>query len=321
MYPAKGRANKGGGEPATLCRPRSDAELQAVLDRFLAAADGPALARADPVEIVRAHADPHDQEVVGMIVAALAYGRVASIKQKARSLLGRLGPSPAAAVDDGSAASAAGGFVHRFQRGEDLPRFLTALRAVRAAHGSLAAAFAAGIRPEEEDYGNALDRFVVGLRDQIPPPLSHGEGYLLPRCGETGGAAKRMWLYLRWMIRQPGDQDLGAWRALTDTALDPSRLVIPLDTHVLRIGRYIGLTERRTNTLVTAREITAALRRLRPSDPLCYDIALCHLGISGQCPKRREVQMCGQCPIRAVCRLGRTPRGWSALVEGGRDQK
>jgi len=288
--------------------------LAAVLDRFLADADGAALAAADPVELVRRFDDPDDQEVVGLIVAALAYGRVASIKAKAGALLHAIGGSPAVAVDSGQAAKAARGFVYRFQRGDDLPRFLRAVRTVRRRHGSLAAAMAGHI-DDAPDYADALDRWVLELRDAFASSMSYGERYLLPRSGATNGAAKRLWLYLRWMIRPAGAQDLGTWDRLVPDTFTPSKLIIPLDTHILRIGGYIGLTNRRSGGLATAREITAALRRLRPADPLYYDMALCHLGISGACPRKRDVEKCRDCPIRGACRLGRTPRGWREVTE------
>jgi len=286
-----------------------DGALRAVLDRFVASVDAAALAAADPVALVRAYRDPHDVEVAGLVVAALAYGRVASIRAKAGALLERLGPSPAEAVDSGRAEKAARGFVYRFQRGQDLPRFLAAIAALRRAKGSLGAVFLAGDETPALDYGEALDRFAGALLAEGPRRPSAGFRFLVPRAGATGGAAKRLCLYLRWMIRPFGPQDLGAWRALAP-GVDASRLIIPLDTHIHRIARYIGLTDRRSGGLVTAREITSRLRRLRPEDPLVYDLALCHLGIAGDCPRRRDVRKCAACPIRAACRLGPTPPGW-----------
>jgi uncharacterized protein (TIGR02757 family) len=140
--------------------------------------------------------------------------------------------------------------------------------------------------------------------------LTPGLRFLLPGSSEDGqGAIKRVALYLRWMIRPRDGVDLGAFRAF-EPALTPAKLIIPLDTHIERIGRYLGLTDRKTGGLRTATEITAALARLCPEDPLVYDLALCHLGISGRCPKKRDVKICADCQIRSVCRLGETPRGW-----------
>lgn len=286
----------------------SRARLARTLDALVVGADRSALVRADPVELVRAYEDPHDREVAGLIVAMLAYGRVASIKDRAAAVLEVLGPRPAAAVDAGRRARRLSGFVYRFQKGEDLPRFLAGVRAVRKLYGSLGAAFAEGVDPAEPRYVGAMGRFVATVRAAIPGPPSYGLRYLMPDPS-TGGAAKRLCLYLRWMIREDDGLDLGAWRALAP-GLDPARLVIPLDTHIARIARYVGLTERKSDDLVCALEITEALARLAPADPLRYDMALCHLGISGQCPRRRDPVLCEGCQVRAVCRLGPTPRGW-----------
>jgi uncharacterized protein (TIGR02757 family) len=105
-------------------------------------------------------------------------------------------------------------------------------------------------------------------------------------------------MWLRWMVRGPDAIDLGFW-----SEVGPARLTVPLDTHVHRLGRYLGLTGRRQADWRTAAEITAALRALDPADPLRYDFALAHMGISGQCPTRRVEAVCAACPIRGVCRL------------------
>ncbi|MCC7384759.1 MAG: TIGR02757 family protein [Deltaproteobacteria bacterium] len=280
------------------------------MDRFLEQSDLTALTERDPVAVVRGYTDPEDQEVAGLLVAALAYGRARLIQTRTRAALEPLSPSPARAIAAPGGPACLSGFVYRFQRGEDLPRFLTAIARVRGRHGSLAAAFARELDPRDADYGPAMDRWISGLRRAVDGPLSPGLAFLLPRVGASG-AAKRLCLYLRWMVRPAGPVDLGAWQRLSPVPLEPAKLIIPLDTHIERIGRYIGLTERKSGGLTTAREITERLRALRPEDPLAYDLALCHLGISGRCPRRRDPVQCQGCPIRGICRLGPEPAGWA----------
>lgn len=288
---------------------RSDRVLRRVLDGFLASAEPQTLIQGDPLELVRAYSRPEDQEVAGLVVAALAYGRVASIKNAARHVLSVLGSSPSSAIQDGTARDALRGFVYRFQRGDDLPRFLRAIAELLAEHQTIAAAFEAQLSDDDSDYAGALDRFVCALRLRLGPAPSRGLLFLLPRADGATGSAKRLFLYLRWMIRH-SEIDLGTWTRLRPGVFDPSKLLIPLDTHIERIGRYIGLTNRQTPGLETAREITRSLARLRPADPLHYDMALCHLGISGSCPRRRVEKICRGCPIRGACRLGKPPSGW-----------
>jgi uncharacterized protein (TIGR02757 family) len=100
------------------------------------------------------------------------------------------------------------------------------------------------------------------------------------------------------MVRGSDAVDLGLWKAL-----GTHRLTMPLDTHVHRISRYLGLTDRSQADWRTATQITTALRRFDPVDPLRYDFALAHLGISGACPTRRVPEICRTCPIEPICTL------------------
>jgi len=105
-------------------------------------------------------------------------------------------------------------------------------------------------------------------------------------------------LFLRWMARPDDGVDCGVW-----TQVRKDQLVIPLDTHIARISSYIGLTEMKSPGWAMALDITRGLRRLDVSDPLRYDFALCHLGIAGNCPRKRDLRKCFACPIKAICRL------------------
>ena len=99
------------------------------------------------------------------------------------------------------------------------------------------------------------------------------------------------------MCREDG-LDPGVW-----TCVDPARLVVPLDTHVARIARYVGLLRRATADWKAALEVTAELRRMDAADPVRYDYALCRLGILKVCPKRRQARRCAGCPLYDVCLL------------------
>ena len=124
-----------------------------------------------------------------------------------------------------------------------------------------------------------------------------GLHHLLPFA--EAGAAKRLNLYLRWMVRGPDPIDFGIWKQLS-----PAQLVIPLDTHVMRISKWLGLTKRTTIGWATAEEVTASLRQLDPTDPVRYDFALCHYGMSGACPATPVKSNCERCALRAECRNG-----------------
>ena len=116
---------------------------------------------------------------------------------------------------------------------------------------------------------------------------------------EAGSACKRMLLYLRWMIRPADGLDTGLWA----DGIPASKLLIPLDTHTFRISRYLGLTARRAGDWKAAVEVTEALKRFDPADPVRYDFALCRLGILDLCPARRDERKCRPCDLYDVCRL------------------
>ena len=129
------------------------------------------------------------------------------------------------------------------------------------------------------------------------PGAGQGVRYFLP-SPRDGSACKRLNLFLRWMVRRGDGLDFGLWREVST-----AKLVIPLDAHVSRIARYIGLTDRPTPSWRTALEVTARLRRFDAEDPVKYDFSLCRLGILKLCPKKRNLTKCRNCSLVEVCLL------------------
>lgn len=279
--------------------PSPQIQFSQKLNALWEATDPRLMVTNDPVSIVRRYEDPHDQEVAGLLVASLAYGRVGMIQKKANAILEVLGP-PAEGIRKPKRLKALRGVVYRFQKGDDIPRFLASIATIRDNWGSLGHAFSELTHQEDQDIADPASRFVELLRKTMGEPLTYGLRYLLPDPS-TGGAAKRLLLYLRWMIRGPDAADLGTWQVL-GAGLSPKDLVLPLDTHVSRIGRYLGLTDRMANDLRTAREMTARLAMVDPSDPVRFDMVLCHLGISGACPTTPIRSNCQRCSLRNHCR-------------------
>ncbi len=280
--------------------------LKPHLDRFFLEAPCAARIPFDPVEFPHRYSDPRDIEVSGLLSASLAYGRADLFKPKLESLFAQVGSSPAAFVaglDVRGAKKLLGKFVYRFNVGTDLAvLMLGAGRALRE-RGSLEALFAELLRRHGELHA-ALGGFTAALRDVPMARLRRALGpergldHLLP-SSMGPGAAKRLNLFLRWMIRGPDGVDFGIWRSIP-----PSALVIPLDTHLGRIGRYLGLTRRKDLSWKTAEEITASLRQIDAMDPVRYDFALCHHGMSGACPVRARPDNCARCLLLAACRRG-----------------
>jgi uncharacterized protein (TIGR02757 family) len=290
--------------------PARAAALRPLLDALDAGLDHAARIGFDPVELPRRQRSPDDAEVAGLVAASLAYGRADVFKPVLERALTAMGPSPARFAEGFVRAPdprAFEGFLYRFNRPADVAALVAAIGDLRLRHGSLGARFAALYREAGAGPGAlrpALARFAAELREAPPvAPILRGRGrrgllHLLPDA--TGpGACKRWNLYLRWMVRGPDRVDLGLWPGVPASAL-----VVPLDTHVLRIARCLGLTARADATWRTAEEITASLRRLDPEDPVRFDFALCHLGMSGACPARRDPVRCAACPLRPACRAG-----------------
>lgn len=275
--------------------------MQCSLDELYAAFNRPESA-PDPIERVRRFTRSDDREVVGFVSAGLAFGRVSSILQSIDRVLAIIGPSPAdwvRACDPARDAAAFDGIVHRWVQGKDVLALLWVIRQMFDSHGSMQAFFLAG-DPGGDDVGAALDSFSArALALDLTavygrPPARPGVATFFPQPS-AGSACKRLNLFLRWMVRRDA-LDLGVW-----TAVSPSRLIVPLDTHVVRVARCLRLTRVTSPGWRMAQQITAALRQMDPVDPVRYDFAMCHLGMMRACGFS-EPQRDAQCPLRGVCR-------------------
>jgi uncharacterized protein (TIGR02757 family) len=282
--------------------PRTAEPIKPALERLYVTFNDPHSA-TDPIQIVRRFTRDDDREVVGFCAAALAFGRVSSVLQSIEKLLAVMGDQPARYVrtfDPVTEGPRFDGLVHRWTRGTDLVALLWLIRQMFDAHGTIEGFFLAGDTPADPDVGGALDslsRRAMALdvtRAYGRVPKRPGVCYFFPRPS-AGSACKRLNLFLRWMVRRDA-LDLGVWKGVA-----PSRLVVPLDTHVIRVGQCLGLTRYTSPGWKMAAEITASLRALDPLDPVKYDFSLCHLGMMNACGFNRP-QKDAQCPLRGVCR-------------------
>ena len=262
----------------------------------------------DPIDFVHRYSDSDDQDVAALLASSLAFGRVAAFSQVLEVLFDLAdragGPAawaqqslirPDPAVDD---------LFYRWVRGPDLQRWLRTIARFKQHHGSAKHFVEAHYLSNKPDIGHILGALVSALRthsidddgEQFAD-LPRGFRHLLPLPG-GGSASKRWCMFARWMTRS-GAPDLGKWR------IPQSKLIIPLDTHIHRVARFIGLTRRKDASWRTAVEITSNLRRIDIDDPIRYDFVLAHLGISGTCEGRRIPATCDPCPLVTVCNIGR----------------
>ena len=279
-----------------------DAVLKHTLDRLYSEYNYPNSA-TDPIQIVRRYQRRDDREVVGFVAASLAFGRVTSVLQSIERVLAIMGPRPAEFVALFDAARQRPDFasvVHRWTRGPDIVALLWIIRQMIDKSGSIEDFFLAEYDQAAEDVGGALDSFsrralALDLREAYGRvPKRPGVCYFFPRPS-AGSGCKRLNLFLRWMVRRDA-LDLGVW-----SRVSPSKLIVPLDTHVIRLGRCLKLTRYTSPGWRMAADITASLRRLDADDPVKYDFALCHVGMMNACGFNRA-QADSQCPLRGLCR-------------------
>lgn len=281
---------------------RSPAQLREPFERLYRAFDHPHSA-TDPVHIVRRYDTAEDREIVGFCAAGLAFGRVASVLHSIESLLAIMGPQPAAFVRDFDPVADGrrlAPLVHRWIGGRDLAALMLILQRMLHESGSIERFFLAGDVTDAPDIGPGLEAFATrALATDVRP--AYGRGAKRPAVSNffprpsAGSACKRLNLFLRWMVRRDV-VDLGVW-----SGVSPSRLIVPLDTHIVRLGQCLRLTRYRSPGWKMAAEITASLRAIEPADPVRYDFALCHVGMMGACGFSQR-QRDSQCPLRGVCR-------------------
>jgi uncharacterized protein (TIGR02757 family) len=168
--------------------------------------------------------------------------------------------------------------------------------------GSIEDYFCRGHDPRQDDVSEALAAFSTAVLafDYSPvygtpaPPEDSYFSFLFPSPA-SGSACKRLCMYLRWMVRPADGIDLGLWQRVS-----PAQLIIPVDAHIQRICSLLSFTARKQADWKMAREITAALRKLAPEDPVRYDFSICHLGISEGC-SGSDGERCRGCALNGHC--------------------
>lgn len=260
---------------------------------------------SDPLVVVRSFDDPADREVAALFAALLAYGSVKQINGSLARLFALMGGRPGRFVRDfhpRRSAAALRDFKHRFTDGEDVA-VLCHLLAQAMADAPLGERFAAMSAPGDTDLAPAAARFFSSILSLDTEPVAprarimakQGFRHFIPNAAGTS-ASKRIHLFLRWMVRPDDGIDLGLWPGVA-----PARLLVPVDTHILRVGGYLGLLRHKTNSLAASREITAALLTVDPADPVRFDFSLCRLGILGACPPASRIELCRDCEMHDPC--------------------
>lgn len=248
-------------------------KMKELLDEAVARYNTPSFIDCDPVQFPHRFAKQQDIEITSLIVGHIAWGKRTMILRDSERLLKLMEGRPAEwimergydYIDDEQN-------IHRTFFARDLKYMCNGLRTVYREHGTLESfGRHLGIdRQEQPAWALAQALNEVGRQSNGGQTNSR----CLPQNIQTT-ALKRLNMTLRWLVRNDGIVDLGVWKLL-----NPKQLYIPLDVHVARTARTLGLIERTTNTRRTVVELTDALRQYDADDPCKYDFALFGLGVN-----------------------------------------
>ena len=247
-------------------------DLKALLDLKVGEYNTLSFIENDPVSVPHQFTRKQDIEIAGFLAATLSWGNRKSIVSNAVRLVQMMDNTPydfivnAEPIDFKPFMR----FVHRTFNGDDSLFFLSSLQNIYRQHQSLEPLFGT---MNEHGAAHAICRFreIFLSTDHMERSEKHIAN------PQTGSAAKRINMFLRWMVRRDENGvDFGLWESL-----DQAKLVCPLDVHVGRIARSLGLLNRNQNDWKSAMELTEALKRFDPTDPVRYDYALFGMGIHG----------------------------------------
>ncbi|SFR46216.1 TIGR02757 family protein [Robiginitalea myxolifaciens] len=257
-------------------------ELREFLNEKVTQYQRPEFLEEDPIQIPHRFQLKEDIEIAGLLTATIAWGNRKSILRSATAMMELMDNSPYRFCLEASEKEIEGlkGFVHRTFNGEDLSCFVLALREIYNRHNGLETLFTAGFNTNNIVSEPKLPLGPAALA------ISHARSIFFdsdhPQRSEKhfadpirGSAAKRLNMYLRWMVR-PADAgvDFGLWKQIS-----PSQLSCPLDVHSGNVARSLGLLKRKQNDARAVFELDAKLKQLDPSDPVRYDFALFGLGV------------------------------------------
>ncbi len=268
-------------------------DVKALLDEAYDRLANPAFIELDPVQVPRSFSTRGDAEVIGFLTATIAWGQRKTIIANAWKLVKLLDDAPHDVVMNASSAELRrlDRFVHRTFNGIDLKHFIIGMRHLYKQYGGIEEGFlvegpravsrepraALGARQEPAARGPWPAASSIALfKQRFFEPRHQARTQKHVADPSKGSNAKRINMYLRWMVR-PNDRgiDMGWWKRIPASALH-----VPLDVHTGRVARELGLLTRKQDDWKSVVELTEQLRKLDPLDPIKYDIALFGLGVT-----------------------------------------
>jgi uncharacterized protein (TIGR02757 family) len=244
-------------------------ELKEFLDEKVELYNHHNFIESDPIQIPHQFSSKEDIEIAGFLAATIAWGNRKMIINNAKRMMDLMGNSPYDFVMSHSDVQleSLGNFVHRTFNGKDFTGFIKGLQHIYKNHNGLEAVFSR----ENPTMQHTISEFKQ-LFFEIPH-LARTEKHISDPM--NGSAAKRINMYLRWMVRNDNKGvDLGIWKSIT-----PSKLSCPLDVHSGNVARKLLLLTRKQNDAKALAELDQNLRNLDPNDPVKYDFALFGLDV------------------------------------------
>lgn len=232
---------------------------------------GPDFIEADPISIPHQYVKKEDIEIAGFCTALISWGNRRSILKSAQLWMNLMWDSPYAFVMEANEneLKSLEGFVHRTFNGWDAKWLILRLREVYQQEG-LESCFCNALQGES-DFGQGLHQF----RNRFVGRQSPGRSGKHIADPQRGSAAKRINMFLRWMVRSPTQGvDFGLWKTIP-----PQRLHLPLDVHSGTVARELGLLHRKQNDWTSVVELTLRARAVLPQDPAFLDYALFGMGV------------------------------------------
>jgi uncharacterized protein (TIGR02757 family) len=271
-------------------------ELKILLDDLYQKYNHRQFVPPDPLQFVYKYSEPTDMEIVGLLSAAMAYGRVEQIAKSLTNLFAIMGKSPAGFTVNFSKKDSLklADFRHRFNTGQDIAGLLTILKQALKKSGNLEKFFLIGYDPDASDIIPALSGFITRLLSLGKNPNNRAIKYLLTNPANQS-CCKRMFLFLRWMVRND-KVDCGLWKSV-----NKAKLIVPVDVHIGRLCKILGFHNNKTMSLKTAIKITERFRKISPNDPTKYDFALSRIGILENCTGKKN-PYCLHCQLRTYCK-------------------
>ncbi|HPG10485.1 MAG TPA: TIGR02757 family protein [Chitinophagaceae bacterium] len=248
----------------------SDIDIIKLLNEKADLYNQPSFIKNDPVSIPHLFTQKQDIEIAGFFAAIFAWGNRTTIIQKSKELLARMDNAPYDFCINHKAADLKKliGFRHRTFNDTDLLYFISFQNQHYQKHKSLETAFVQNGNTIEEMLAGFY-RYFFSLEDVPERTRKH------VATPEKGSTCKRLNMFLRWMVRKDKKGvDFGIWKNIS-----PSRLICPIDVHVARVARNLGILNRKQTDWLAAIELTDYLRTLDKSDPVKYDFALFSLGV------------------------------------------